>query len=181
MDGWMYNSPFVNIWPVLSLEPKDVSPMSARRPQSDRNDKKAARKRCDPKEEIESNYDYVVSVFILYSFYWWFKLWKISTSVGSYSRRSSISTFLSWRGRGKKDGKCMWPTISIFLGTSCLISLHGVEGLTWTLDPFPLPPPSSNRPRLVSSPALSPSLLRPSVPSLSASIRLSSLYLCGKN
>lgn len=74
-------------------------------------------------------------------------------------------------GRGKKDGKCVWPTISIFLGTSRLISLPGVEGLTWTLDSFPL----SNRPRLILSLSLSLSfstILYPSVLSESASICL---------
>lgn len=81
-------------------------------------------------------------------------------------------------GREKKDGKCVWPTISIFLGTSRLISLPGVEGLTWTLDSFPLSPSLFYRPRLILLLSLSFSaILYPSVPFESASICLF-LYLC---
>lgn len=52
-------------------------------------------------------------------------------------------------GKEKRNGKCVWPTISIFLGISRLISLHGAEGLTWTLDSFPLSPSLSNHSCLI--------------------------------
>lgn len=75
-----------------------------------------------------------------YHFYWSFELWMVTTSASSYSWWSTIATcvFPIMEGKEKKDGKCVWLTISVFLGTSRLISLHGVEGLTWTLDSFPL-------------------------------------------
>lgn len=88
--------------------------------------------------------------------------------------------FSIMEGKEKKDGKCVWPTISIFLGTSRLISLPGVEGLTWTLDSFPLPPSLCSRPHLIHLLSLSLSfstIFYPSVPSESASICLF-LYLC---
>lgn len=85
-------------------------------------------------------------------FYRWFKLWMITTSACSYSWWSFISTCVCpiMKGKGKRTMEiCVWPTISIFLGTSCLIFLHGVEGLTWTLDSFPLSPSLSNRSHLI--------------------------------
>lgn len=100
---------------------------------------------------MNSNYDYIVRAFKLCIFYWRFKLWMIITSVCSYCWWSSISAcvFPIMEGKEKRDGKCVWPTISVFLGTSRLISLHSVEGLTWTLDSFPLSPPLSNHPHLI--------------------------------
>lgn len=74
----------------------------------------------------------------------------ITTSVCSYSCWSiSTCMFPIVEGKEKRNGKCVWPTISIFLGISRLISLHGAEGLTWTLDSFPLSPSLSNHSCLI--------------------------------
>lgn len=137
------------------------------------------RKQSDILQQMKTNYDFIVSSVIPYNFNRWFKLWMITTSVCSYSWCSSISAcvFPIMKGKEKKDGKCVWPKISIFLGTSHLISLPGVEGLTWTLDSFLLSPALSNCSHLIFLLSLSFSITPSPICPVWICINLS-LYLC---
>lgn len=54
---------------------------------------------------MKSNYDYIVSAFTSYNFYWWFKLWMITTSVCSYGWWSSILCAFYHGGKGKERWK----------------------------------------------------------------------------
>lgn len=86
---------------------------------------------------------------------------------------SQLVCFLSWRERKRKMENVHGQRFLFFLGTSHLISLPSVEGLTWTLDSFLLSPSLSNRPHLILLLSLSFSItLHPSVLSESASVCL---------
>lgn len=65
--------------------------------------------------------------------------YTIVTSVCSYSC-GSLSC-VSFHGKGEKNGKCVWPLLCVFLGTSPLNSLPILAERTWTGSTFSPPIP----------------------------------------